>query len=326
MIGDCYSNTFYVNNVDKYEISERLKTKHFELLAILGDQLGLKSVFTLPNKQLLFLNYASISIRDENFNLVKIIDFLNGDEIKPLDFAYMKNMFYMTDEQNNCIYKFNLNLTKVESCGSFGTDIYEFHSPIGLCFIKNNLYVCDKFNKRIQIFDVDLNFVATWALDYAPFLIRASYSSIVVLGSSGLFFYDLETRLYAPLGSFKMKTKDWTLNENNRDLDETGDEDNHIDYVNDEQDEEEGAKSEPFLEKYYPNVEGCMSQVGSIFYVVSANPHKKTSCFDADGNLIEEINMDRFGKLIDDEKDGSLFCVNDNLFMVSCNSHMIVRI
>jgi hypothetical protein len=113
------------------------------------------------------------------------------------------------------------------------------------------------------------------SLDYNPFLIRASYSSIVVLGSRGLFFYDLETRI---------------------------------------------------IKKLHQNVEGCMSQIGSNFYIVSANPHKKTFCFDADGNLIEEINMDRFGKLIDDEKDGSLFCVNDNLFIVSFSKDKVLKL
>jgi hypothetical protein len=192
-----------------------------------------------------------------------------------MDVAYMKNMFYVADEENNRVYKFDLTFTKVKAFGSFGGGTNSFRCPIGLCFIKKYLYVCDSLNKRIQIFDVDFNFVATRNLDYNPFLIRTSYSSIVVSCSKGLYFYDLETRI---------------------------------------------------IKKYHSDAKGCMSQIGSIFYVVRVihRLYKTTFCFDADGNFIEEISMNRFGSLINGNKDGSLFCVNNILYMVSYESDKIV--
>ena len=78
-----------------------------------------------------------------------------------------------TDEADNVYVTSDHKLQKFRSetyelLNSVGADDegdqdHEFHSPSGLTVFGNEVYVCDQQNHRIQVFDLDLNFVRTIA-------------------------------------------------------------------------------------------------------------------------------------------------------------------
>ena len=57
------------------------------------------------------------------------------------------------------LQKFTSKGALIKCTGEKGRKEGEFDDPRGLTLYNNEVYVCDRFNHRIQIFDLDLNFV-----------------------------------------------------------------------------------------------------------------------------------------------------------------------
>ena len=144
----------------------------------------------MPNGTILATTNYSIQLFDEQFKEIKQIDSTAiGCAINTT-----KNEIYISNEKNNCIDTFDLNLNKIKTFGSKGSENSQFND-IGRMYWKNSkLFVLDAGNKRIQIFDIETNFIDSIKLDYRPSSIAVSDKTIGVCGNTGTFFYDTETK------------------------------------------------------------------------------------------------------------------------------------
>ncbi len=79
------------------------------------------------------------------------------------------------------------------------------------------------------------------------------------------------------------------------------------------------------LKKQYDNLDGRLSEIDSLFYLVTFSPSKMVYCFDEDGNLKIEINIDRFSKFLCNYWDGNILKYNNNLIMTSYNRGRIMK-
>ena len=57
------------------------------------------------------------------------------------------------------LQKFTSSGELIKCVGQEGSKEGEFDDPRGLALHNNQIYVCDKYNHRIQVFDLDLNFI-----------------------------------------------------------------------------------------------------------------------------------------------------------------------
>ena len=66
-----------------------------------------------------------------------------------------RNEINVSDQSNNCIILFDLNLNQLKQFGSEGEENNQLNAPLGLCCHGDYLYVCDCDNNRIQILTLD---------------------------------------------------------------------------------------------------------------------------------------------------------------------------
>ena len=63
---------------------------------------------------------------------------------------------YVTSEHK--LHKFSSSGEQIKCIGEVGRKGGEFNDPRGIALYNDQLYVCDRLNRRIQVFDLDLNF------------------------------------------------------------------------------------------------------------------------------------------------------------------------
>ena len=161
-----------------------------------------KQLMVLPNNQLLVLHFikyvTGITILDDNYNIIKKIDKINGEKLSHLREVAInerKGELYFSDYQNHRIIVTDFELNFIKYFGSFGgsNSSYQFFHPLGICFKNEYFYVCDSTNKRIQKFNQDLVFVNSLETKYNPFRVQVSNSMIVVASETRVYFYDLNS-------------------------------------------------------------------------------------------------------------------------------------
>ena len=86
-------------------------------------------------------------------------------------------------------------LNLIKTFGSAGDGMDQLIGPRTICCQNDYLFVSDRFNKRIQILTLDLEFHDTIQLDFLPLSIAVSSTTIGIDGSIGIFFYDLQTKI-----------------------------------------------------------------------------------------------------------------------------------
>ena len=71
----------------------------------------------------------------------------------------------------------------------------QFDKPSGVCYKTGILYIFDTLNKRIQIYNNELEFIDSVKVDYQPWWIKISNSFIFVQAAciKSVFIYDLDT-------------------------------------------------------------------------------------------------------------------------------------
>ncbi len=153
----------------------------------------------LANNQIVAsTNNNSLSLFDENFDLIKRIERIDDKPIYSFGVAYnpTNNKIYASNWSNDCVYMLDLGLNKLKSYGSQGmNNNNNLYRPFGICINNDLLYICDASNQRIQILNPDLAYIGTINLNYVPYTIKISKTSICVCGSNcTLNFYDLNTR------------------------------------------------------------------------------------------------------------------------------------
>ena len=174
-------------------IKHTLKSNNFQTISLSPDSSARQnpiSLCVLPNGHILCANMSSIIIYDENFNVIKKME----ANVAVGCVLNHKNTVYISERDPHCIHEFDLNLEKIKSVGSKGSENNNFNIPLGISYRDDHLYVCDYENKRIQILDIDLNFFDAIKLDYRPCTIQISNTTIGVHGENGIYFYDLKTK------------------------------------------------------------------------------------------------------------------------------------
>ncbi len=150
-------------------------------------------ICVLPNNHLLTINFddMNLTIYDEKFNLVKRIDTINNEIIKP--YAVIINdhdQCYVLDWKKHCVLMTDIDFNFIKSVGSQGSNIDQFQYPISGYYKNSKLYVADSDNQRIKIFKSDLTFVYDIQLDYMPYFIKMSDTTICITSAFSLLFYD----------------------------------------------------------------------------------------------------------------------------------------
>jgi len=97
---------------------------------------------------------------DKNLNFKYKIKEFNGNFFSfPQDIFYFKNKLYVADSYNDRIVIFSTDGNFIKTFGKSGSGIYEFNYPNSI-YVDNeeNLFVLDNGNKRVMVYDKNLNF------------------------------------------------------------------------------------------------------------------------------------------------------------------------
>ena len=73
--------------------------------------------------------------------------------------TFFEGKIYSVKENTNCIGIYNLEGELLRNFGSSGKELGKFNSPQNIEIFEKKIYVTDNENKRIQVFDLDGNFI-----------------------------------------------------------------------------------------------------------------------------------------------------------------------
>ena len=146
----------------------------------------------LPNGNLLFANYKSMSIAmyDSNLNFIKNIDRIsNSFSTEPFSIATNNfDKIYICETNHVVMTDFSFNLIK-----KFGSNKTELEDPRYILFHDSFLYVCDCSCMRIQKLNSDLILTSTFYLNIKPRQIQIIDKIACIRPlHDGLYFYDLK--------------------------------------------------------------------------------------------------------------------------------------
>ncbi len=128
--------------------------------------------------------------------LIRKIDIISGESIQSLGIAVDEDdHLYISDTIKNQILKTDFEFKKISSVGNKGCGDNDFDFPCGICYKNKNLYICDNRNKRLKVYNKDLEFIKLLKLDYIPWVTKAFNSLILIQSgnSFGLYIYELNS-------------------------------------------------------------------------------------------------------------------------------------
>ena len=88
----------------------------------------------------------------------------------------------------------DLEFKIVKKAGTPGSGDSQFNNPLSVCCERNFLYICDRLYKRIQILNVDLEFIDRIKLNFEPKSIKIIDKIIGVCSLNGTYFFQLENK------------------------------------------------------------------------------------------------------------------------------------
>ncbi len=150
-------------------------------------------------------NNKRLVIFDKCFKLIKSIDRINHQPFATLGITTNnEDRIFISDYQNHKVYSTDMNFFLLKSFGEkSGSEINNLCHPYDIFYHENFLYVCDCRNLRIQKLNCDLEYDATFDLNYQPWQIKiANNHACVRANNSVLYFYEL------PIFSLKIKYTD----------------------------------------------------------------------------------------------------------------------
>ena len=157
-------------------------------------------ILALDNNRVVCSNPDSkcLTLYDQNLNLLRKVDSINGQGFTPLGLACSDDHLYIADRDDNRIIITDFEFNKIKSVGSANN---QFDIPSGICLNKEILYICDYLNRTIQVYNKDLEFMKSEKVYYYPWVIKASNSLLFVQAgnTTSLFIYELN--------NFKLKQK-----------------------------------------------------------------------------------------------------------------------
>jgi hypothetical protein len=135
-----------------------------------------------------------LKIYDRDLNFIKKVDRINGEEFKPLGILanFEKKQFYICDMYKHRILMTDLDFNFIKSVGSKGSGNCQFNGPHDICFSNSKFYICDFHNKRIQVYLKDFDFDTSFKVEYCPWQIKSTNSTICVeaISPDGIYFYN----------------------------------------------------------------------------------------------------------------------------------------
>jgi hypothetical protein len=135
-----------------------------------------------------------LKIYDKNFNFINRVDRINGEGFVPRTVLanFEKKQFYICDNHNNRILITDLDFNFIKSVGSEGSDNCQFNGPRDICFSGSKFYICDCYNRRIQVYSKDFDLVTSFKVEYCPWKIKSTNSTICVkdIIQNGIYFYN----------------------------------------------------------------------------------------------------------------------------------------
>ena len=116
---------------------------------------------------LLFSNvcFSQVSFVVENKKPEKVIKSTKNLKLyKPLRIKFNKidSRFYLVDTHAPGVKVFDKNFKFLKSIGSLGSAPGQFNLPGDVSFIDDKIIIVDSFNYRIQIFDMDMNYISSF--------------------------------------------------------------------------------------------------------------------------------------------------------------------
>ena len=175
-------------------IKKTIEKGVFEIISIGEHSLDTRR---LSNGNFISSNKKSVTLLDENFKQVKKIEMTNfGCAI------HNDKDIYITDFENSCIYLMDHELNIIKTFGSEGDGMDQLYGPESIFCQNDYLFVSDYLNKRIQILTLDFKYLDTIHLDFLPWSIAVSSTTIGINGlDKKMRFYDIKTK--------KMKKHRW---------------------------------------------------------------------------------------------------------------------
>ncbi len=135
-----------------------------------------------------------LKIYDKDLNFIKRVDQINEEEFGPFEILanFEKKQFYICDNLNDRILITDLDFNFIKSVGSKGSGNCQFNGPYDICFSNSKFYICDFLNKRIQVYSKDFDFLTPLKVEYYPWKIKSTNSTICVVANNqnGIYFYN----------------------------------------------------------------------------------------------------------------------------------------
>jgi hypothetical protein len=152
----------------------------------------------INNDQIIISYYEDkcLSIYHKNLNLIRKVDRINGEKFEPIAILsnFEKKQFYICDNLNHRILITDFDFNFIKSVGSKGSEKCQFDGPYDICFdiSTSQFFISDFGNKRIQVYSKDFDFITSFEVEYQPWLIKSTNSTICVEADNpdGIYFYD----------------------------------------------------------------------------------------------------------------------------------------
>ena len=146
------------------------------------------------NDQIIISHSNCLKIYDKDLNFIKKVDRINGEEfyLSAILANFDVKQFYICDNLNDRILITDLDFNFIKLVGSTGSENCQFDNPCDICFSNSKFYICDNDNKRIQVYSKDFDFVTSLKVEYYPWKIKSTNSTICVVADDqdGIYFYN----------------------------------------------------------------------------------------------------------------------------------------
>jgi hypothetical protein len=189
LIGNLIIPPVTTHNCDKEEIRAKLKDINFNFLRIKDKPIDL---CVLPNGKLACTtnnSNRSILLYDENLNFIKSIEKINKPEYITCNKV---NRIYLSDSKHNQIIMTDIEFKKLKIFDN------KLNNPLGITYFNKHVFVCDNQNKRVLKLNDEIDFIASFSLDFQPWQIHLlqNVACIRPFDTGSIFFYNIEPFLF----------------------------------------------------------------------------------------------------------------------------------
>ncbi|BDF35471.1 hypothetical protein CE91St62_35340 [Lachnospiraceae bacterium] len=125
-----------------------------------------------------FLNEAPIKVADKNIKL---------DKTEIMGMVFTADGMLLVDGLNSQLIILSPDGTVLEKKGKLGSSPGEFQNPTGITKDDTYIYVLDDGNNRIQLFDMEMEYVKEITIDKSGFEAQTIFRDLAVNGSGDIY-------------------------------------------------------------------------------------------------------------------------------------------